>query len=48
MRHLFARPETQQYPRKQSAPTPAEIAWWVIQVLAALASIGSFCAVLLF
>jgi len=47
MRHLFARPETQRYSRKQPDPTPAEIAWTVIQVLAALASIGSFCAVLL-
>ena len=47
MRHLFARPETQRYPRKQSHPPPAEIAWTFIQVLAALASIGSFCAVLL-
>ena len=47
MRHLFARPETHRHPRKQSYPTEAEIAWTFIQVLAALASIASFCFVLL-
>ena len=42
MRDLFARP-ARRHPVKQFYPTEADIAWAVIQVLAALASIACFC-----
>ncbi len=43
MRHLFAPPEDRRHPGRQTYPTEATIAWTVIQVLAALASIACFC-----
>jgi hypothetical protein len=47
MRHLFARPEARRHPGKQPHLTQADIAWTMIQVLAALASIVSFLLVFL-
>ena len=41
MRHLFARPEARRHPGKQTDLTQADIAWAVIQALAAVASIVS-------
>ena len=43
MRHLFARPDARRHPEKQSYPSEADIAWSVVQVLAALASIIGVC-----